>query len=106
MDGEVFTILMGNPTWGRLTSVLEAIGIAKPFDQAFGSSATVRAWAKGTWTGNLKQAERKLDKLMETRNSIVHGAQPITIVEQDVIDACEFFEAIARALVVEMPGRL
>lgn len=106
LDGEVFTILMGNPTWRRLNEVLEGIGIANPFDQAFGSSAAIRGWAKGTWKGNLTEAEKKLDELMAKRNSIVHVAQPTTIVEQDVIDACEFFEAIARAFVAEMPGRL
>lgn len=106
LDGEVFTILMGNPTWSRLTDVLQAIGIANPFDQAFGSSATVRAWAKGSWKSNISEAEKKLNELMAARNSIVHVAQPTTIVEQDVLDACDFFEAIARAFVAEMPGRL
>lgn len=106
LDGEVFTVFMGNPTWSRLEEVFETIGIEKPFNQSFGSSLHVRAWAKGTWKGNLKQLEQKLDDLIATRNSIVHASQPVTIVEQDVIDACHFFETVARAFAADMPGRL
>jgi hypothetical protein len=107
LDGDVFTILMGNPTWTRLTDVLESIGIATPFDQAFGSSTAIHAWGgRGSWKSKLTEAEKKLNELMAKRNAIVHAAQPTTIVEQDVIDACDFFEAIARALIAEMPRRV
>lgn len=94
LDGDVFTILMGNPTWSRLDDVLKAIGIRDPFDQAFGSNARVRAWAKGTWKGNLKDAQRKLDDLLTSRNLIVHAAQPVTVVDHDVFGACDFLERV------------
>lgn len=106
LDGDVFTILMGNPTWGRLKDLLVSLGIEKPFDQNFGSNASIRGWGKTTWKKNLSEAEAKLDALMDKRNLIVHAAQPMTIVEQDIIDACDFFEAMASGLVDEMPGRI
>jgi len=106
LDGDVFTILMGNPTWGRLESLLASLGIDKPFDQNFGSNAYIRSWGKTGWRNSLSDAKAKLDALMNQRNLIVHAAQPVTIVEQDIIDACDFFEAIAGGLVDVMPGRL
>lgn len=106
LDGDVFTILMGNPTWERLGSVLQSLGIEGPFDQAFGSSASIRAWASGSWKKNLSDAQAKLNDLIDQRNLIVHASHPVTIVEQDVFDAADFFEAMATALVDEMPARL
>jgi hypothetical protein len=85
---------------------LESLGIADPFDQSFGSNGSIRGWGKAAWKKNLSDAEAKLDTLMNQRNLIVHAAQPVTIVEQDIIDACNFFEAMASGLVDEMPGRL
>lgn len=106
LEGDVFTILMGNPTWIRLKAILESLGIRDPFNQAFGSNASIRAWGKTTWKKNLWEAQSRLDTLMDRRNLIVHAAQPVTIVEQDIIDACDFFESIGTGLVEEMPGRL
>lgn len=106
LDGDVFTILMGNPTWDRLKGLLESLGIPNPFDQRFGSNASIRGWGKTAWKKNISEAEAKLDALMDQRNMIVHAAQPMTIVEQDIIDACDFFEAMASGLVDEIPGRL
>jgi hypothetical protein len=97
---------MGNPTWDRLESLLKSLGISNPFDQRFGSNAFIRNWGKAAWKNNLSDAEAKLDILMDQRNLIVHAAQPKSIVEQDIVDACDFFEAMASALVAEMPGRL
>jgi hypothetical protein len=106
LDGDVFTILMGNPTWNRLKALFESLGIADPFDQSFGSNTHIRGWGKAAWKKNLSDAEAKLDALLDRRNLIVHAAQPVTIVEQDIVDACDFFEAVASGLVDEMPGRL
>lgn len=106
LDGDVFTLLMGNPTWSRIDDTLQALGIDNPFNQSFGSNSHIRGWGKAGWKNNLSAAEKKLDALMDRRNSIVHAAQPLTIVEQDVIDACDFFEAMARGLAAEMSGRL
>ena len=106
LEGDVFTILMGNPTWSRLNDVLESLGIADPFNQSFGSNASIRSWGQTSWKRNLSDAEAKLNELMDQRNLIVHAAQPITIVEQDILDACAFFEAMAGGLVNEMPDRL
>lgn len=106
LDGDVFTILMGNPTWDRLEDTLKSLGITDPFDQAFGSDAAVRGWGKASWKGNLTEAKSKLNALMDRRNLIVHAARPTSVVEQDIVDACDFFEAIARGLVDEMPRRL
>jgi len=106
LEGDVFTILMGNPTWDRLESLLKSLGIKQPFDQAFGSNASVRGWAKTNWRKNLSDAQASLDRLMDQRNLIVHAASPTTIVEQDVTAACDFFEAIGTGLVEEIPGRL
>lgn len=106
LDGDVFTILMGNPTWDRLSSLLNALGISDPFDQSFGSHPSIKGWGKTTWKRNLSDAESKLDGIIDRRNLIVHAAQPVTIVEQDIVDACDFFEALAAGLVAEMPNRI
>jgi len=106
LDGDVFTILMGNPTWGRLEVILKSIGIKNPFDQSFGANDSVRRWGNAGWSKNLSEAEKKLDSLLNKRNMIVHAAHPVTIVEQDVVDACDFFEALASGLVDVMPNRM
>lgn len=106
LDGDVFTILMGNPTWDRLKDLLESLGIEHPFNQSFGSNASIRSWGKTTWKKNISEVEAKLNALIDKRNLIVHAAQPLSIVEQDIIDACDFFEAFGSGLVDEMPGRI
>lgn len=106
LDGEVYTILMGNPTWERLTNLLKSLGIHDPFDQTFGSNTNIKNWGNATWKKNIAEAEAKLDVLMNKRNLIVHSAKPVSIVEQDIVEACNFFEAMARGLVDVMPTRI
>ena len=97
---------MGNPTWHRLEAVLRSIGIETPFDQAFGSNEHMRRWGKAGWKRNLLDAETTLDSLIDMRNSIVHAASPVTILEGDVTEACGFFTAFGHALVAELPPRV
>ena len=106
LNGEVYTLLMGNPTWGRLQAVLGSLGIDAPFDQAFGSNEHMRKWGKAGWKQNLAAAETMLDGLIDMRNLIVHASSPVTVVEGDVTDACSFFTAFGQALAEELPPRL
>jgi hypothetical protein len=106
LNGEVYTLLMGNPTWERLDKAFQSLGIEKPFDQAFGSSEHMKSWGKAAWTKNLADGKSTLDKLIDDRNLIVHASSPISIVESDIIDAWDFLSAFGSALATQLPPRL
>ncbi len=90
-----------------MAKFLESLGIDRPFNQAFGTSESIKIWGgQASWTRILSDAEKRLDALIDRRNMIVHAAQPTAIVEQHIIEACDFFEAMASALIKEMPDRL
>ena len=97
--GEVFTLLMGNPTWDKLGKLLGTLGIPNALDKEFASTGSMKShFANAKWTEVLKESESFHESALRRRNSIVHNIIPISLVEEDVRDTLKFYGAFATAL--------
>jgi hypothetical protein len=97
--GEVFTLLMGNPTWDKLTKLLKTLGVPDPLGKEFGSTSSMKShFGNAKWGEVIANAESFHDNALRRRNSIVHNVIPIASGEDDVRQALSFYDAFAAGL--------
>jgi hypothetical protein len=98
LNGEVFTILMGNCTVERLEKLFPIIGLTPPFSDDTGRNAAIRKWAKGAGArAAANQAGAELDRQIDVRDALAHGDITRGVQASDVEDAANFFEALIGA---------
>ena len=97
--GEVFTIVMGNPTWERLEKLLETVGVTDPLGKELASTTAMKSHFKNAkWGEIVENAKTFHEGTIRRRNAIVHNIIPLSLVEEDVRDAVAFFNAFASGL--------
>jgi len=97
--GDVFTLLMGNPTWEKLDKLLRTLGIGDPLGKELGSTATMKShFANAKWGEVIGNAELFHENALRRRNSIVHNVIPIALGDDDVRQALSFYDAFAAGL--------
>jgi hypothetical protein len=97
--GEVFTLLMGNPTWERLIKLLETLGIDGPLGKELASTPAMKThFNNAKWSEIIKNAESIHENSLRRRNSIVHNVIPIALADDDVRGALIFYGAFAAGL--------
>lgn len=99
MMPEVFTLLMGNATPGRLESLFEKLDLPEPFGPGVGETSSIQKNRNATRkTEAAKLARDELDRLIKMRNTIVHGDLTLTVQLSDFHEAIDFFEAMIDGL--------
>jgi hypothetical protein len=97
--GDVFTLLMGNPTWEKLNKLLGTLGIDEPLGKELGSTASMKSqYANAKWSEVIRNAESAHEDALRRRNSIVHNVIPIALGDDDVRQALSFYGAFAAGL--------
>jgi len=97
--GEVFTLLMGNPTWDKLAKLLETLGLEDPLGKELASTATMKSYFDNAkWGEIIENTEAFHENALRRRNAIVHNVIPIALVEDDVRDALSFYDSFAAGL--------
>jgi hypothetical protein len=97
--GEVFTLLMGNPTWDKLAKLLGTLGLGDPLGKELASTATMKFhFGNAKWGDIIENTETFHDNALRRRNSIVHNVVPIALVEDEVREALKFYDAFAAGL--------
>ena len=97
--GEVFTLLMGNPTWDKLGKLLGTLGLDDPLGKELGSTPAMKShFDNAKWGQIIESTESFHDNALRRRNSIVHNVVPIALVEDNVRDALAFYDAFATGL--------
>jgi hypothetical protein len=97
--GDVFTLLMGNPTWDKLGKLLNMFGIGDPLGKELGSTSKMKShFGNAKWTEVIANAEAFHETALRRRNSIVHNVIPLALGEDDVRDALAFYGAFAAGL--------
>lgn len=92
INGEVFTLLMGNCTAERVERLFKQIGLPEPFGDEVGKHRAAQKWSGEA--GARRTANRvrdELDRQIETRNDLVHGLATKDVVLLDVERAADFF---------------
>lgn len=99
LTGEVFTLLMGNPTWNRLTKLFGILGLEDPFGKELASTPAMKAhFGNARWTEIVENTESFHENALRRRNSIVHNVVPIALVDDEVREALRFYDAFAAGL--------
>lgn len=92
IDGEVFTLLMGNCTADRVERLFKQIGLAEPFGEEVGRHKAAQKWSGEAGARRTSARVRdELDRQIETRNDLVHGLATKDVVLLDVERAADFF---------------
>ncbi|MBS4051232.1 MAG: hypothetical protein KGZ69_08515 [Methylomonas sp.] len=98
LGGEVFTILLGNCTPSRLEGLFESLGLPVPFSDLIGENAKLKKRIKETKRAKVaKMAREELERLINLRNTIVHGDLRPTVTLTEVTESVEFFFALIDA---------
>lgn len=98
INGEVFTLLMGNCTSTRLEKVFSQVGLPEPFGDSVGRHKAVQKWCgegKARRAANLAKDELNLQ--ISIRNDLVHGLATKNVVLHDVERAATFFGCLVEA---------
>ncbi len=97
--GEVFTLLMGNPTWEKLDRLLRTMGVVDPLGKELGSTTSMKTqFANAKWGEVIGNAESYHENALRRRNSIVHNVIPIALGEDDLRQTIAFYGAFAAGL--------
>lgn len=97
--GEVFTLLMGNPTWDKLAKLLGTLGLEDPLGKELASTAKMKShFGNAKWGDIIENTQAFHENALRRRNAIVHNAVPIALVEDEVRAALAFYDAFAVGL--------
>lgn len=97
--GDVFTLVMGNPTWERLEKLLQTVGVEDPMGKELASTDILKAhFDNAKWTEVVSKAKKFHENAIRQRNTIVHNVIPLSLVEKDVRASVTFFYAFAAGL--------
>jgi hypothetical protein len=98
LNGEVFTLQMGNCTPDRLEKVFAQVRLPDPFGDPVGRHKAIQAWCReGKARRAATLARDELELQIETRNNIVHGLASKEVVPNDIERAAVFFAALIDA---------
>ncbi|MGE8142103.1 hypothetical protein ACQKOE_09030, partial [Novosphingobium sp. NPDC080210] len=98
INGEVFTLLMGNCTPDRLEKLFDQVGLPNPFGNAVGQNKIVQNWCGERKAGRAaNRAKDELERQIATRNDLVHGFASKDVVLHDVERAALFFGCLVEA---------
>jgi hypothetical protein len=91
INGEVFTLLIGNCTADRLEKLFGQMGLPDPFGSAVGQNKAVQNWCGERKAGRAANlAKDELEKQIAARNDLVHGFASKDVVLHDVERAAVF----------------
>lgn len=98
INGEVFTLLMGNCTPERLAKLFDQVGLPEPFGATVGQHKAVQSWCGERKAGRAASlAQDELAQQISTRNDLVHGLASKDVVIHDVERAAVFFDCLVTA---------
>ena len=99
LNAEVYTMLMGNCTAGRLEKLFDALSLPKPFSDSLGTDPDLKAHFEDKTKGRVaKRTEEMLDNQINLRNDIVHGDLTRAVDQGTVHDTLSFFRALISGL--------
>lgn len=99
IDPRVFTILLGNCTSSRLTSLLNLLGVSDDiFEDIKSDNGLMKVFNETRKSQVVELSKNKLDDLINVRNDIAHGDLTRSISGDELEDAISFLKALIRAL--------
>ena len=105
LSGDIFTLFLGNCTPDRLEKLFKTIGLKPLFDDETGRNQLIRKWAQNAGVREARnRAEEGLSEEIKRRNQIAHGTANLQVLASDVVQAAEFFEALASAVEAKARG--
>lgn len=96
---EVFTLMMGNASPDRLENLFRELGLEDPFNPGIGRNAHIKkVLNESRQAPAARLAKKELKRLLDLRNTLVHGDFSASVEKSDFDDAVNFFEAVIEGL--------